>query len=448
MATMGLMDTQMNTRRDNDMKSRRGYFTMGLDGEIEWPSKEQKVTFRGHTITIRPETEEHAPSLVLQLDGAMTEYDARRLLQEFLSGYSWIRQGGVAETFSVICSAAPMAVGKGRGRVISDAPIEHISDPDDPKAKLALALYREAMSINVIPYKFLGFFKIINVLHGKGSKQQEWINKALTSIHDSRCLARIAELSKTETDLGKYFYTSGRCAVAHAFGDPVVNPDDPEDIMRLASDLPVIQALAKHAVEQELGVKSYSTILSEHLYELEGFRDTFGTEVIQKLKAGQQVRSEDMPVPKRLSIRLQGRKQFRSFENMQVQAIPQERGIVALQFESERGGLVAIVHLCFVEERLVFDATRFLGLEDDGSVEAAECLRDAREFFKYWIANGVTEVWDALQDLRLGRSEPVMPVNMRPDWDAADTGIREAQELVDQRRAESDHHAGDPDATG
>ncbi len=420
------------------MPTRHGYFTMGLDCEIEWPSKEQKVTFRGHTITLRPETKEHAPSLVLKMDGAMTECDARRLLQEFLSGYSWIRQGGVAEMFSVTCSAAPMAVGKGKGRLISDAPIEHIPDPGDAKAKLALALYREAMSVNVIPYKFLGFFKVINVLHGKGNEQQKWINKTMNSISDSRCLARIADLSKTETDLGKYFYTSGRCAVAHAFADPVVNPDDPDDIRRLASDLPVIQALAKHAVEQELGVKSYSTILSEHLYELEGFRDIFGTEIVQRLKAGQQVGSENVLVPKRLSMRLQGRKQFRSFENMRVQVIPQERGIVALQFESEQGGLVAIVHLCFAEERLVFDATRFLGLEDDGSVEAAECLRDAREFFKYWLANGVTEVWDASQDLRLGRSEPVMPVNMRPDWDAADAAIREAEELVQRRREKTD----------
>lgn len=331
-----------------------------------------------------------------------------------------------------------MAVGKGKGRVISDAPIEHIPDPDDPKAKLALALYREAMSVNVIPYKFLGFFKVINVLHGKGNEQQGWINKAISSIRDSRCLARIAELSKTETDLGKYFYTSGRCAVAHAFADPVVNPDDPEDIRRLASDLPVIQALAKQAVEQELGVKSYSTILSDHLYELEGFRNIFDTEVVHRLKAGQQVSSEDVLVPKRLSIRLQKREPFRSFESMRAQAIPQERGIVALQFESEQGGLVAIVHLCFVEERLVFDATRFLGLEDNGSVEAAECLRDAREFFKYWIANGVTEVWDAAQNIRLGQSEPVMPVNMRPDWDAADAAIREAEELIQRRREKAD----------
>lgn len=416
------------------MALRRGYFTMGLDCKIEWPSKEQKVLFREHTITLRPETKEHAPSLVLRMDGAMTEIEARRLLQEFLSRLSWIRDGGIAETFSVACSAAPMAVGKGKGRMISDAPIEHLPDPTGPKASLALALFREAMSVNVIPYKFLGFFKVINVLHGKGNEQQDWVNTAVNSISDSRALERIAELVKPEQNLGKYFYTSGRCAVAHAFGDPVVNPDNPEDIRRLASDLPVIQALARHAIEQELGVKSYSTIRSEHLYELIGFRELFGDEIVNQLKAGQQVSPEDVMVPEHLSIRLQRCDQFRSFENMRAQAFPQERGIVALQFESEEGGLVAIVHLCFVEEQLIFDASRFLQLNDDGSVESAECLRDAREFFKYWLANGVTEIWDTSKDLRLGQSEPFIPVNMMLDLNAANTAIQEAEDLIRRRR--------------
>ena len=41
---------------------RHGYFTMGLDSKVEWPSKEQSVRFRGHAITLRPETKDLALS--------------------------------------------------------------------------------------------------------------------------------------------------------------------------------------------------------------------------------------------------------------------------------------------------------------------------------------------------------------------------------------------------
>jgi len=46
-------------------------------------------------------------------------------------------------------------------------------------------------------------------------------------------------------------YASGRCAVAHAFNDPVVDPDDPKDVFRLSADMPVAKALAEHLIEHE-----------------------------------------------------------------------------------------------------------------------------------------------------------------------------------------------------
>lgn len=180
-------------------------------------------------------------------------------------------------------------------------------------------------------------------------------------------------------------------------------------------------------------MKSYLTIRSEHLYELEGFRNILGTKVTKLLKAGQQVNSKDLFVPECLSMRLRGHEQLQSFEDMRTQAISNEGGTVDLQLESKCGLLSAVVHLCFVQERLFFDAT-CLRLKDNGSVEALKCTRDMRKFIKYWIGNGIIEIWDKEQDTRLGQAEPVMLVNMMPNWDAMDAAIRDAEEQVQQRK--------------
>lgn len=49
-------------------------------------------------------------------------------------------------------------------------------------------------------------------------------------------------------------------------------------------------------------------------------------------------------------------------------------------------------------------------------------------YLKDWMANGVNALLDPTSKLCLGRSEPVMLVNLRPDWDAIDAEIRVLQE--------------------
>lgn len=101
-----------------------------------------------------------------------------------------------------------------------------VSEPVDEKARLALALYREDLSVNSVPYQFLGFAKIINVLHAGGSAQKAWIGAVLPNVTDADARARLAELSGEVADVSAYLFESGRCAVAHANTSPVVNPDD------------------------------------------------------------------------------------------------------------------------------------------------------------------------------------------------------------------------------
>jgi hypothetical protein len=130
-----------------------------------------------------------------------------------------------------------------------------LSIPQDPKARVALGLYREAVGVNSIPYEFLGYFKVINTRFKSPDEQIAWINRTSPSLTERDAVTRISELSSIPGDVGRYLYGSGRCAVAHAWSDPVVDPDNPDDIIRLRSDMPVAKALAEYLIEQEYGVK-------------------------------------------------------------------------------------------------------------------------------------------------------------------------------------------------
>jgi hypothetical protein len=131
---------------------------------------------------------------------------------------------------------------------------DEVASPSDPRAKLAIALFREAISVASVPYEFLGYLKIINIRFDKSRSQIQWINESLPLLTDTRAKSRIAELQRTEPDIGKYLYESGRCAVAHAFETPTVDPDLPGDFIRLSADMPVARALAKHFIVTEFSL--------------------------------------------------------------------------------------------------------------------------------------------------------------------------------------------------
>ena len=49
-----------------------------------------------------------------------------------------------------------------------------------------------------------------------------------------------------------YLFRSGRCAIAHVKNDPIADPDNPEDRLRLNKDLPIVKGLARYAIESGL----------------------------------------------------------------------------------------------------------------------------------------------------------------------------------------------------
>jgi hypothetical protein len=242
------------------------WLTVGLESGIHWPTTEVKVTHREHEFLLRPETDQLAPSVALAYDPPLTDKEALLLIRRFLSSLSWVERGHLRETFTFGTGGRPGGVGKGAGaRLISTRfRVDYLPETSDQKAQLCLALYREAMNLNSKPFQFLGFFKIINALFERGSDQKAWINKTLPVLNDHWARERLEELQKLHCDIGDYLYESGRCAVAHAFDKPLVDPDNPDDTQRLDADLPVIKALAEYLMESRVGIKSARTYRQEH----------------------------------------------------------------------------------------------------------------------------------------------------------------------------------------
>ena len=417
----------------------RMWVVMGLETSVDWPGEETKVVFRGREIVLRPETDERAPTIAVPYSKPETYEDAARLGTDFLSSLAWANGRPIRETLWT-GGSFPIHVGKGplRAPVALDFRADYLPDPTDAKARLALALYREALNVNSVAYQFLGYFKIVNVLYKGGAEQTKWINSALPGVVEPRACKRIAELSHKVTDVGKYLYESGRCAVAHAFAQPVADPDDPTERSRLANDLPVIRALAEHAIETELGIKSYRTFRREHLYELDGFRDLLGSGLVERSRKGEEVEMEELPSLPLLSLRLRKHESFTAFEKLEATVASIHAGSIFVDCVSQDRIVKTLFVLSFPSEEFVFDPFNSVTLDDDGGPATPRYAIDTYRFMKRLLANGEIEVWNAETEKLLGRCNPYMPPpNLRPDgcYQELDDRIAEWERVI-RRRSE------------
>lgn len=156
------------------MRNAKQFAIVAVETSVEWPREETIVPFRGWSLVLRPASDTHMPTVVVEYMPPLTPKDAKSLILEFFSSLAWIWGRPVIDgiSFSGTC-----LVNLGRG---SDKPTgvarfdaSYLPEPSDESGKLALALYREAVSNNSLHYSFLGYYKIINLLNDDARKQQE-----------------------------------------------------------------------------------------------------------------------------------------------------------------------------------------------------------------------------------------------------------------------------------
>lgn len=387
---------------------------MAVHSSIPWPTRDTEISFRGQTIVLSPETPDTSPGIEIEYEAPMTSDQAYELLRRFMSALAWLEGGGISELF---CVGSTRRIGLGRGpRMMTTTHFSayDLPEPSDEKALLALALYNEALRVNSKAYQFLGFYKIINVLYESGAKQKAWIRAALPSLASDENQKRIQEITALGLDVADYLYESGRCAVAHAYSNPVVDPDEPKDIRRLSADLPLMKALAEYLIEHDMGVKSQATIWHEHLYELKGFRSLVGLGNVEALKREEQIDPEAIPSFPPVSIRLREKRPYEVLEVMKTRIVECGKGTLRLQCHSRTAPLVLSLLLDFAQERLRFDFSRDIQLIDDQSPHSTAAALELNRFLTELILNGELEVRESETDLLLGRLLPYIPFNMDP----------------------------------
>jgi hypothetical protein len=353
---------------------------LSVHPSFPWPGKEECITYRNHGIWLMPAVDDLYPMVAIECGEArIASDDGYRLLRQFLSSLVW------AERRSVVIASGSRGTYPFRHRMpsgvavvksLSPVHFDYIPEPDGARQLLSLALYREAMETTNSAYQVLGFFKILNVLYSDGNRLKRRINANLNRVRFAQ--SRLDELRKKRESIGDYLWKSWRCAVAHAFSAPLVDPDDPKDYKRLSQDAGLIREFAEILIEQELGINSAQAVRREHLYELAGFKDLLGADLVKVLRSGElPVDGLDIPDLPPIGIRLRDENHFEALENLSVRFIGWLHDkILVLRCSKGSDAVVAHIGLNFRGERLGIDIEHGIAVHDDGTPQSARfCSR-------------------------------------------------------------------------
>lgn len=399
------------------------FLTMRLKGQFAWPGEFTKLRLFDRDWLLWPDTAWDVPAIIVHCPTGDGTEEAKLALR-FLSALAWISSSALQdEGFWIVGNIINSCISETersqplfnkKGLLIDEH--DYLPFPPQENAQVALALYREALNLDDKSYQFLSFFKILNVRFDLSRDQKQWINSNLASVNQLLIRERISELQQAHANVGQYLYESGRCAVAHAFGHPIVNPDNPEDKRRLAADLPVIRALAELMIENEFGVKSSQTIWREHRYELAGFKAILGDELVELVREGYDANEEGeliisqvQAVLPRISVRLRG-EQEHPFELLTPEVVNYSVGEILLRCVSTDCLVSVLLNLNFGEERLEFDPEAGFQVDDDGGARAAHLGSLSQIFLRKLFANGALEIWS--EGTLLGRKDPFIPTNI------------------------------------
>jgi hypothetical protein len=223
--------------------------TLAIGDEQEIYFKFEGRTF--HWINGTPETKPLISVGVKDLNGHREEDEC---LNRLLSALVWqhrqpvVKEGGVGGARRAIpLTWAP----RSNFRMLVDPRYLLAQEgPNSPDRWLALALYKEGVNAGSVFYRFLNFWKIIELALKDKQKRWDWINQEMPKLGLER--ERVAKILAQAPNVAEYLDYSGRCAIAHVFHSPIINPDDHSDYVRISQDVRFVEALARLAIQSLL----------------------------------------------------------------------------------------------------------------------------------------------------------------------------------------------------
>lgn len=406
-----------------------------------WPVTAQKVRWRGVDIWIMPIMNGFYPAVAMMVPAGKSRAECEELVMRFMSMLSWVEEKGLSLEFGGFSGGSlprPMGREKERGHSIcSEFDLSYFPEVTDDKAMLALALMREGRGINHVGYAFLSFYRVLETAIPNDPKRIAWIASAIADLSGHGVKEAIdgirANGITTPNDIGTHLFKSGRCAMAHGTRKPIIDPDKPGDLRRLGSELPIVRALATKAIEEIFGVETRGTQYRKHLYELAGFKEILGPEIIRGLELGTPPTDRLVDVPD-ISMRIRRKEAYAPLEGLRCTALGYRGKQVHMRFQSLQEDIKVAFSLDFESERLLFDIFRGFSVHDTGTAESAERVLEVKRFEHDYFCNGQLHIVASDSGELIGRKDAYIPLNMYFDSDGAAVEIADWKRIAETRR--------------
>lgn len=423
-----------------DIAKNGNWVVANLDTSLSWPVEAQKVEYLGDVFWLIPITHESFPAVAYDRNEGEELNAARSKVLRFLSALSWTEGSGIiVEQFTGGNLPRPMGRQKEFGLVITkDLGLTYLPEPQDDRGRLALALMREGRGLNHPAYAFLSFYRVLECAIPDGKQRGTWFADNLEKITHRTARDALEKLKASGVvDLADHLYRSGRQAIAHAKAEPVINPDDASHDQRLQNELPIMLGLAEHAIENVLGIKTRHTIWRAHLYELSGFKERLGDDLVNRIIDGVEPEPGEMIDLPVIDVELRRSEPFTALQGMKPVHVVVHNKMMQLVYSSPDELVQFVIVLDFPEERLRFEWSRDIVGRDDGTVAAATYAAELNRFIRDYIGNGELHIYDSDTRELISRVEAFLPTNYWADHEALDERIARWKKEAEVRAAKA-----------
>lgn len=403
--------TEIDENSEHFSKLKGPWIIANINTWIGWPEKRTIVEYRNLKMYLFPEEDDLYPCIGVIKSSSTKDDEIRKIIMQFISELTWVEQNRI-NIVAWLGGGYPFRMKKSKSTTIVSPHfrITYLPEIEDDKIRLALAFYREGLGLDHKAYSFLSFYKIINMFYKSGTTQKDWIKNNYIKITELKAKERIEELLKGGIEIDEYLYVSCRCAIAHAGVEPTIDPENLEDNIRLANDLPIIKSLVEILIENELNVKTSHSVWREHKYELMGFKEIIGNDTITKLLNNEDIK--EINIPEKISIRIWNKANYLPFEAMNINSVHYNDSVLLLKYVSNDSLITFYLKLDFKNERLHIDPINGIKTKDDNTSNAANNIAEVYRFLADYFGNGSLEVWDLTTSKCLGYCDPFIPTNI------------------------------------